>query len=208
MTKPILSYFDFPGSRGEECRLAFVLAGVDFEDDRIKSADWPDRKAQMPFGHVPILTLGDKAPLPECNAILRYIARTYGLELTDPWEQAHCDALMEVAEDMRATIWRALRSGVTEEEKKAARLELAQGELSAWAQAMEERILGPFAFGEKPTILDIKLLMIRTWVTSGVIDHLPTNTLDGCPKLAALSESLLGIPAISEFRARHAKPTV
>jgi len=39
MTKPKLTYFDAPVSRGEECRLALHLAGVDFEDIRIRSAD-------------------------------------------------------------------------------------------------------------------------------------------------------------------------
>ena len=41
MSKPKLYYFDAPVSRGEECRLALHLAGIDFEDARIKFADWP-----------------------------------------------------------------------------------------------------------------------------------------------------------------------
>ena len=36
MSKPKLTYFDAPVSRGEECRLALHLAGIDFEDVRIK----------------------------------------------------------------------------------------------------------------------------------------------------------------------------
>ena len=32
MSKPRLIYFDFAGSRGEECRIALHLAGVDFDD--------------------------------------------------------------------------------------------------------------------------------------------------------------------------------
>ena len=35
MSKPKLIYFDAPVSRGEECRLALHLAGIDFEDVRI-----------------------------------------------------------------------------------------------------------------------------------------------------------------------------
>jgi glutathione S-transferase len=37
-------------SRGEECRLALHLAGIDFEDERINRADWPAMKEQMPYG--------------------------------------------------------------------------------------------------------------------------------------------------------------
>jgi glutathione S-transferase len=41
MSKPKLFYFDAPVSRGEECRLALHLAGIDFEDER------------MPYGVLP-----------------------------------------------------------------------------------------------------------------------------------------------------------
>jgi len=44
MSKPKLSYFDAPSSRGEECRLALVAAGADFEDHRVKREDWPSLK--------------------------------------------------------------------------------------------------------------------------------------------------------------------
>ena len=46
MTKPKLTYFDSAASRGEECRLAFSIAGVDFEDERIKRGDWAALKAK------------------------------------------------------------------------------------------------------------------------------------------------------------------
>jgi glutathione S-transferase len=48
MNKPKLTYFDAPVSRGEECRLALHLAGIDFEDGRIKIADWPALKERTP----------------------------------------------------------------------------------------------------------------------------------------------------------------
>ena len=50
MSKPTLIYFDAPVSRGEECRLALHLAGVEFEDRRIPSADWPALKPDTPYG--------------------------------------------------------------------------------------------------------------------------------------------------------------
>jgi len=205
MTEPVVSYFDFPGSRGEECRLAFVLAGVAFKDDRIKHADWPARKAATPFGRLPVLTLEGKPPLPECNAILRYVAREHGLELEDPWQRAQCDALMEACEDLRGQIWRALRVGDSDEEKQAARQELAAGPLQDWARAVEPQLQGPFAFGDTPTVLDIKLFMIRHWLTSGIIDHLPTNVWDEYPKIEEVCRSLAMIPEIAAFREKYAR---
>jgi glutathione S-transferase len=183
--------------------LAFVLSGVDFEDDRIPRGEWPTRKAKTPFGRVPLLTLEGKPPLPECNAILRYIAREYGLEPKDAWERARCDALMEACEDLRSKIWHALKVGTTEEERKAARQELASGVLSDWARAVEAQIIGPFVFGDSPTVADIKLFMIRSWVTSGVIDYMPKDVLADYPKLARVSENLAALPEIAAFRAKH-----
>ena len=57
MSKPKLIYFDAPVSRGEECRLALHLSGVDFEDVRIASGDWPALKPKTPFGSLPVLEL-------------------------------------------------------------------------------------------------------------------------------------------------------
>ena len=60
MPRPKLSYFDFPGGRGEDCRIALHLAGVDFEDERIKGTDWAARKATTPFGALPVLEIEGK----------------------------------------------------------------------------------------------------------------------------------------------------
>ena len=50
MTLARLTYFDAPMSRGEECRLALQLAGVDFEDHRIRREEWPAMKETTPWG--------------------------------------------------------------------------------------------------------------------------------------------------------------
>ena len=63
MSKPRLIYFDAPVSRGEECRLALCVAGVDFDDVRVPRADWPQMKGQMPYGALPVLELPGHPPL-------------------------------------------------------------------------------------------------------------------------------------------------
>src|SRR6478736_5616121 len=181
-----LSYFDAPTSRGEECRLALTLAGVDFHDDRIKSADWPARKAQTPFGSIPVLTVGGRQ-LAQSNAILRYVAREYGLESKDPWQRAQEDAVLESVE-----------------EKKAARRALAEGPIPRWGASVEALIQGPFFSGETIRVADLKLFMIVTWVSTGVIDHLPVNLLADCPKLVRLHAAVGEHPQVKAFRARYA----
>jgi prostaglandin-H2 D-isomerase / glutathione transferase len=81
MTKPKLIYFDAPVSRGEECRLALHLAGIDFEDVRIKGADWPAMKEETPYGALPVLELPGRPPLAHSNAILVMTAAAMGSTL-------------------------------------------------------------------------------------------------------------------------------
>ena len=67
MTKPKLTYFDAPVSRGEECRIALHLAGIDFEDVRISAAAWPAMRARTPYGGLPVLELPGRLPLAHSN---------------------------------------------------------------------------------------------------------------------------------------------
>ena len=88
MAKPRLIYFDAPVSRGEECRLALHLAGVDFEDVRIKFEAWPALKPQTPYGAMPVFELPGRPALAQTNAILLLIGRAHGLHPADEFEAA------------------------------------------------------------------------------------------------------------------------
>jgi len=129
MTMPRLTYFDFAGSRGEECRIALHVAGVDFEDVRVKSSDWPAMKANTPFGAMPVLEIPGKPPLAHSNAILVFIGRQHRLHPADAFEAARHEALMCAVEELRHTITPTLR--ITEPaEKRKAREALAANELT------------------------------------------------------------------------------
>ena len=92
MAKPKLTYFDFPGGRGEDSRIALHIAGVDFEDDRVKFADWAALKPSTPFGSIPVLTIEGKGQLAQSNTILRFIGANHGLHPSDPWLAGQHDA--------------------------------------------------------------------------------------------------------------------
>jgi hypothetical protein len=38
-------------------------------------------------------------------------------------------------------------------------------------------------------VADIKLYVVVRWLTSGMLDHVPTSVLDHCPKLLRLSRA-------------------
>src|SRR6266498_304775 len=101
MTRPKLTYFDAPVSRGEECRLALFVAGIDFEDNRLPQGTWPSLKPTTPFGSLPVLELPGKPAVSQSNAILGHIGRRYGLLPDDAWEAMRLESLLSAVEDLR-----------------------------------------------------------------------------------------------------------
>ena len=141
MTKPKLTYFEAPASRGEECRLALHLSGVDFEDVRVKGPDWPAVKAHTPFGSVPTFELPGQPVLAQSNAILVYIGRRWGMHPKDDFEAARHEMMMGHVEDLRHTIGATLRMA-----RQARRMASSSGMLrtmaSAWRMSADSRTSG------------------------------------------------------------------
>lgn len=203
MNKPRLIYFDAPVSRGEECRLALHLAGIDFEDVRVKPADWPAMKEQTPYGALPVLELPGKAPLAQTNAILVLIGRRHGLHPTDELEAARHEGMMQHVEDLRAAVSPTLR--MPDAEKKAARETLVAGFLPAWARAAERNITGaPFFGGEKLHVVDLKLHLAVRWFIAGKVDHVPATIFAGFPRLMGVHEAVRDHAGVKAWYARNA----
>lgn len=202
MTRPRLTYFDAPVSRGEECRLAFVLAGVDFEDNRIARDAWPALKPTTPFGAVPVLEVPGHPPIAQSNAILTYIGRRYGAHPADLAEAARHEAVMAHVEDLRAMV---APSGRLPDEaaKRAAREQLAATSIPAWAGFVEAQLGdGPFYAGAKPHVVDVKLYMGLRSFRRGVMDFIPTTVFDGFPKLLRLYDAVENHPPVKAWYAR------
>merc|ERR1712166_185766 len=84
---PKLYYFDLYG-RAEKIRMAFALAGVEFEDNRLTGASWAELKGsgKLEFGQMPMLELDDGTRLCQGAAILNYLNATLckdGLQQSD-----------------------------------------------------------------------------------------------------------------------------
>lgn len=203
MTKPILTYFDLARSRGEECRLALFIAGVDFEDRRIPSKEWGALKPKTPFGSMPLFEVPGKPVVSQSNAILGYIGRHYGLLPKDEWEGMRLESLLSACEDLRYAVNRT--TGIKDaEELKRKRAELTEGPVLSWGANMERQINGPFASGNDLTVADIKIYMIVNWFRSGVLDHVPTDVFARFPKLEGVWENVKKHPKVVEWYSRPA----
>lgn len=202
MAKPKLTYFDFPGSRGEECRLALWLAGVDFEDNRISGPSWAELKPKTPWGNLPVLEIEGRAPLGQCNAILVFIGRQHDLHPKDNWEAAQHEALMSAVEELRGNVVAVTRIEDPEKSKQA-REELAAGYLTQWGRHVEDKLGdGPFVAGDRISVADIKLHMASKWFSSGGVDHVPADVFAAYPKLTGIEAAVREHPKIVEWYAR------
>jgi glutathione S-transferase len=203
MTKPKLTYFDAPVSRGEECRLALAVAGVDFEDVRIQAADWPALKSTSVFGSMPIFEIEGHPPLAQSNAILTLIGRRHGLHPKDDFEAARHESLMGAVEDLRTAIGPTTR--MQADEKKKARIALAETRIPMWATHVERFLddRGPFFAGDKLNVVDLKLYMIVRWLKSGVLDDIPATILDSYPRLNRIFNAVGNHPAVKAWTAKH-----
>ncbi len=190
-----LTYFDFDGSRGLECRLALTVAGVPFEDRRLNRAQWMALKPTVPFGALPVLE-EDGRVLAQSNAILRYVGATHGLHPSDPWTAARHDALMQSVEDLRHKV---PGTGLSDEDKKTQREEFAAGWLTRWATSVSEQIAGPFVEGDALNVVDLKLYTILRAYLAGGYDHIPASLFDAFPAIGALYAAVGAHPAVKAY---------
>jgi glutathione S-transferase len=202
MTRPRLTYFDAPVSRGEECRLGLHLAGIDFEDNRISQAAWPALKDQTPYGTMPVLELPGHPPLAQTNPILVLIGRRHGLHPGDDFEAARHEAMMQHVEELRHNVSPTLRMG--DAEKKAARDALVAGFLPAWGKAAERNLgsAAPFFGGATIHVVDLKLHMAVRWFLGGKVDHIPATIFAAFPKLMGVHDAVRDHPGVKTWYAR------
>jgi glutathione S-transferase len=197
-----LTYFDFSGSRGEECRLTLHLAGLDFEDHRIQREQWAALKPTTPYGVLPILEVEGRPPLAHSNAILGYLGRQHGLLPDDAWEAARHEAVMAAAEDLRVEVGASSRLQ-DPEEKRLAREAFAAGPMQAWAARIERQIEGPFLGGASIGVADIKLFLVMRAYKQGVLDHIPRDVFAAHRRLEELYSAVESHPRIVDWCSRH-----
>ena len=201
MTKPTLTYFDIPTSRGEEIRLALFIAGVPFTDERLSRAQWEARKATSPYGALPIFTSEGRPPLAQSNAILRMLGSQHGLLPADAWESARHEGVMCAVEELRGKLGPVNRIQ-DPAEKKLAREALAKGFIPEWAGNIEKQVTGPFVGGEALSVADLKLFVVLSPLLKGSIDHIAPDIFTPFSKVRGVVEAVKAHPKVVAWHAR------
>jgi glutathione S-transferase len=200
-----LNYFDFHGGRAEPVRLALVMGGVAFEDNRFAPADFPEVRKTTPFGQVPTLHV-DGVQISQSDSILRYAGKLTGLYPTDAYQALLCDEVMYVVEEAGVKMGPTFR--MTGEEQKAARLALVNGSMPVYLAWLQARLLaqgGEYFADKRLTVADLKVFIDVRALNSGRFDHVPADLVGQvAPALNAHMQRIAQTPAVAAYYAKVA----
>ncbi|GFG30349.1 hypothetical protein Cfor_10064 [Coptotermes formosanus] len=97
-----LTYFNVKAT-GEPIRFLLSYGGIEFEDYRIEREQWPQIKPSTPFGQTPVLEINGKQTH-QSAAICRFLAKKFGLNGSNDWEDLEVDAIVDTFTDFRQQV--------------------------------------------------------------------------------------------------------
>ena len=203
MSQLKLTYFDFNGGRAEPARLALHIGGIAFEDSRFGFADFAEVRKSTPLGQVPVLHV-DGVQVTQSDAITRYMGKLTGLYPLDAFQALLCDEVLDGVED--ANVKLGTTFGLTGDALKEARTALVNGALPqylGWLQTQLQAHGGQYFADNRLTIADLKVFTFVRGLTSGRLDHVPTDLVEKiAPLLAAHTQRIAQTPAIAQYYAK------
>lgn len=195
-----LTYFDFDGGRGETVRIAFHAADVEFEDHRISFDEFMQHKKTYRFDAVPTLHI-DGVEVTQSNSMTRYAGKMAGLYPADDLQALYCDEVMDAVEDITHFIVRTF--GLEGDALKKAREELAEGWLTVFLEGLDALLArggGEYFCDGKLTVADLKVFVVINWLTSGGLDHIPTDIVQTkAPALMAHHARVASDPIVTAY---------
>lgn len=200
-----LTYFDFDGGRGEPVRIAFHMAGIDFEDKRITFSEFGELRKDWRFNAVPVLEI-DGAAVTQSNAMCRFVGKMAELYPADSLQALYCDEAMGAIEDLSNRIVQTF--GLEGDELKLAREKLADGWLAVFLRGLDELLVrrgGEYFADDQLTIADLKVFVQTRWLTSGSLDHIPTDLVQRlAPALVDHQDRVQKDPRVAAYYASRA----
>ena len=203
MTRFKLTYFDIDGGRGEAIRLALHIGGIEFEDVRLTFADFRESRQSFPFKALPVLEIDDQ-PVTQSNSLVRYVGKLVGLYPTDDLQALYCDEAMDAVEDLSHAIGNTF--GLKDDDLKQARENLVQGPLATINKGLDGLLArggGQYFADGRMTVADLKVFVQTRALTAGVLDHVPTDVVEGlAPSLAQHCGRITNDPRVAAYYSR------
>jgi glutathione S-transferase len=200
MTSYKLSYFDFDGGRAEPIRIAFHVAGIEFEDDRLSFPEFGEMRKSTRFNSVPVLEI-DGDEVTQSNALSRYVGKLAGLYPTDDLQALYCDEVLDAMEDVNHYVVRTF--GLEGDELRVAREKLVDGWLSVYLRGLDELLSrggGEYFAGNGLTVADLKVFVQTRSLRSGNLDHVPADIVQRlAPALVEHQERIESDPRVIAY---------
>ena len=200
-----LTYFDIDGGRAEPIRIAFHVAGIDFEDHRISFPEFGEMRNSTRFNSVPVLEI-DGAAITQSNSISRYIGKLAGLYPEDSTQALYCDEVLDALEDISHYIVQTF--GMSGEELLLAREKLVDGWLTVYLRGLDELLTrggGEYFANNDLTVSDLKAFVQTRALRSGHLEHIPTDIVQRiAPGLVAHQERIEQDDRVASYYATRA----
>ena len=200
-------YSHLPFWRAEVLRVSLFIKDIPFEDVRvsreefihmIKTGFLPNGK-RSPFHQLPVMEV-DGEIIGQTGAIARYCGKISNLYADDMLKAAKIDQIIDAATDITNVVSPTIREK-DQEKKIEDRKVLVNKLLPRWFRYLENLLSEDDStwFVEKMTIADIAMWRLLGWLTSGIIDGIPTSIIDDFPKLKNIHHQVHTHPKVQEW---------
>lgn len=174
--------------------IALKFQNIDFDLTFIDLENPPEWFADVsPLEQVPVLRVDGEHNLFESAVILEYIDDICPTKLSpaEPLKRAENRAWTEVASQCFGILFKMTGA----EDEKA--FKGAKAQMQAKFDLIEEQVVGPFFNGDSPALIDFAIapLFMRLALVEEIA---PVMDREDTPKLAALSDTLLGMDAVKQ----------
>ncbi len=200
-------YSHLPFWRAEVLRVSLFIRDIPFEDVRISREEFihliktgflPNGK-RSPFHQLPVIEVEDKI-IGQTGAIARYCGKVSNLYSDDMLKAAKIDQIIDAATDITNVVSPTIREK-DQKKKMEDRKVLVNKLLPRWFRYLENILSEDDStwFVEKMTIADIAMWRLLGWLTSGIIDGIPTSVVDDFPKLKNIHHQVHTHPKVQEW---------
>ena len=185
-------YSHSPFWRAEVLRVSLYISDTPFEDVRISREEFinviktgflPCGK-KAPFHQLPVLEVDNKI-IGQTGAIARYCGKISNLYSNDDINAAKIDQIIDSATDITNLVSPTIKEK-NEQKKIEDRKILVNKLLPRWFRYLENLLSNEdseWFVENKMTIADIAIWRLLGWLTSSIIDGIPTTIVDDFPKL-------------------------
>ena len=202
-------YLDLPFWRAEVARLALFIADVKFEDLRISSAEFNYLQENgklmdgtlIPFNQLPVLVINSQS-IAQTGGIARICGKLSGMYPEDIIEAGKVDQIIDTVTDINELLNPSMREN-NPIKKRVMRAELTNKNLPNYFGLLENILSANnsnWFVGEKMSVADIAVWGMLGWITSGVLDDIPTSIVNPFKRLTKLYNEVSQIPRVMEWK--------